>query len=302
MLSIIVCSRTTTLNESFSNNIDKTVGIEYEILCIDNSSNAHSIAQAYNKGVSLSNYDYLCFVHDDVCFNSQNWGQNLINHLNLPKTGIIGLAGGDAALRVLYDYAALHPSANITQSDKKGIKEDDFIFAPDNYSKPIRSVLLLDGVFLCANKSLFNNIKFDETLSDFHGYDYDISLQSKVAGYYNYVMYDISVAHYSRGNFNATFYKSLIAVFHKWDKFLPIFEHSITTEEQKRLTPIYESKAIRKLLKRLVRARVNTKDIIEIYSFYAKITGSKRHIFSLNFLRERIYYVRLNSRIRKKLI
>lgn len=302
MLSIIVCSRTSTLSESFSSNIDKTVGVQYELICIDNSLNTHSIAQAYNKGISLSNYQYLCFVHEDVYFNSQNWGQNLIVHLNLPKAGIVGLAGGDAALRVLYDYAALHPSANITQVDKKGIVEDDYILAPDNYSKPIRSVLLLDGVFLCAKRDVFEKIKFDETLSDFHGYDYDISLQSIVAGYYNYVMYDISVDHYSRGNFNAVFYKSLIEVFHKWDKHLPIFEHSISEKEQKRLVPIYEKKAIRKLLKRLVRARVKTKDIIEIYTFYTKITGSKKDLFSLNFLRSRIYYVRLNSHLRKKLI
>ncbi len=302
MLSIIVCSRTNTLSESFSSNVAKTVGVPFELICIDNSSNKHSISQAYNLGISKSKFQYLCFVHEDVFFNSNDWGVNLIKHLNVPKVGIVGLAGGDAALRVLYDYAALHPSANITHVDKKGKVADDYILAPDNYAKSTRSVLLLDGVFLCGKREIFEKIKFDDTLSDFHGYDYDISLQSIVAGFRNYVMYDISVDHYSRGNFNATFYTSLMKVFKKWDAHLPMFEGSISVEEQKRLAPIYEKKAIKKLVKKLVRASVKTKDIVEIYTFYSKITESKKHQFFLNFLKMRIYYVRVNSILRKKIL
>jgi hypothetical protein len=302
MLSIIVCSRTSILTETFIKNIENTVGVVYELICIDNSSGNYSIPQAYNQGILKSKYQYLCFVHDDVYFSSPNWGEKVIAHLDMPQTGIIGLAGGDAALKILYDYAAIHPSANITHVDKKGLVPDDLIWSPDNYSEPTRSVLLLDGVFLCSKRELFNEIKYDEALSKFHGYDFDISLQSIVAGYFNYVIYDIDVSHYSRGNFNATYYKSIMCVHEKWKNYLPLFEHSISEEEQKQLIPIFEKKAINKLLKKLVRSRIKTVDIIEIYRFYAKIADSKRVNFLMLFLRLRIYSVWINSYFRKKII
>jgi len=302
MLSIIVCSRNSSLSKSFSNNIKITVGVEYELICIDNSKNAYSISQAYNEGKLISKFNYLCFVHEDVTFHTQNWGEKVITHLNVPNTGIIGLAGGDAAFNVLYDYGTLNRSMNIIHVDKKGIEPIEVELMPKNYSMPTRSVVLLDGVILCAKRELFNGISFDESFGGFHGYDYDISIQSIVAGYYNYVMYNVSLTHYSKGLFDAVFYKSIIKVFDKWKNCLPLFEHSISIDEQKRLSAIYEKRSINKLLKKLIRTKTESKDIVEIYSFYMKVIGSKKDIYLLNIIKMRILLIYMLSVFRKKII
>jgi hypothetical protein len=46
---------------------------------------------------------------------------------------------------------------------------------------------------MCMRRELMQNIRFDETFNSFHGYDYDISIQSIVAGYTNYTIYDIKI-------------------------------------------------------------------------------------------------------------
>ena len=56
MLSIIICSRHKILDKEFVDNIDATVGIDYELVSIDNSENSHSIFSAYNQGSQEVNF------------------------------------------------------------------------------------------------------------------------------------------------------------------------------------------------------------------------------------------------------
>jgi hypothetical protein len=53
MISLVICSRTSQLNESLRQNIDETIGVEYELVLIDNSKNELSIFEAYNKGINM---------------------------------------------------------------------------------------------------------------------------------------------------------------------------------------------------------------------------------------------------------
>lgn len=300
MLSIIVCSRTNSVSDSFSTNILQTVGVDYELICIDNSKNELSISQAYSLGILKSKYKYLCFVHEDVSFHTQDWGERIIAHLQTPNAGLIGLAGGDVAFRLLYDYGALNRSVNIIHEDKKGIEPTEYVLLPKNYNKVTRSVVLLDGVLLCAKREIFSKIHFDDKIGKFHGYDYDISIQSIVAGYYNYVMYDVSLTHYSKGKFDATFYKSIINICEKWKKFFPILEHNISDVGQTHLLQALENKSLRKLLKKLIRADIPVRDIIDIFTYYSRVIGSRIDIILLPMLWVRIYLIKITNRLRNK--
>lgn len=122
MLSIIVCSRNQTLPKEFTENVSTTVGVEYEIVAIDNSQNNYSIFSAYNLGFSKCKYPYLCFVHEDVQFHTQNWGEKIIAHLQEANTGILGLAGSDLVTRVPGACSGKTSCANLIQSDKSGKK------------------------------------------------------------------------------------------------------------------------------------------------------------------------------------
>lgn len=298
MLSIIICSKNPKLASTFFENIKETVGVEHEIICIDNSENKYSIFSAYNRGMLQSNFENLCFVHEDVIFHNHNWGEKIINHLDKPGTGILGLAGGDLATKVPSSWAALNPSMNIIQSDRSGKHPTKHIRIPD--VEISRSVILLDGVFLCMKKSIFEKIRFDEELGGFHGYDFDICIQSILAGYLNYVIYDIKVEHHSHGNMNIDYKRSLIKVFKKWEGHLPLVEHKISDEEKEQILPLIERKRLYRLLKRLIRTGFPTNEIVEVISYYTKLIGSERSVNLLVILRLRIFMIRISSRIRNK--
>jgi hypothetical protein len=300
MLSIIVCSRSAKLLEKFIENIQKTIGVDYEIISIDNSENKYSIFSAYNEGFARSKYLYLCFVHEDVVFHTQNWGKIVIDHLQDPKTGILGLAGGDLAPVVPAMWWALTPTEKIIQTDPTEKKPSLNNCYPINYDKPTRSVVLLDGVFLCMRRQLFENIKFDETLCGFHSYDFDISIQSILAGYYNYVIFDVSVEHFSMGNMNGEYYRNLIKVYKKWEKQLPLVEHKISKEDQKSLIPKIEERNLLRLVKKLTRAGFSTNEIVDLTTYYSYLIDSKKCIQRLKILRLRILFIRISSFIRNK--
>jgi hypothetical protein len=197
MLSIIVCSRNKSLIPQFVDNVSKTVGVDFEIVHIDNSENVYRIFSAYNEGFMRSKFPYLCFVHEDVLFHTQNWGEKVLAHLQDPITGVIGVAGSILMPRVPTSWATLKSTGhNIIQSDKTGKKPTEHIIKPIGYSLSKRATISLDGVFMCVKKELMPKIFFDENLKGFHGYDYDFSIQAIVAGYKNYVIYDIQIEHF----------------------------------------------------------------------------------------------------------
>jgi hypothetical protein len=290
MLSIIICSRNKELSKEFLSNISKTVGVEYEIIHIDNSNNSYTIFSAYNTGFARSKFDNLCYVHEDVFFNTSDWGQKVINHLKDDNTGIVGLAGGDFITRIPGGWAIqTSPSCNIIQSDKTGKRATRHFIEPLNYPETKRSTITLDGVILCMSRTLMEKIKFDESLIGFHGYDYDISLQSTIAGYQNYVIYDIEIEHFSRGKTDMIFFRNLILIYKKFEKYLPILGSNITENERLNITEI-EKKRLLQLIKKMVRKGFSISEIKSEISYYANMIGYPKAVILLPF---RIFLIRL---------
>ena len=290
MLSIIVCSRNKNLPKDFVDNILNTVGVVYEIISIDNSENQYSIFSAYNIGFAKSKYPYICFVHEDVFFHTTNWGEKVIAHLQNLNTGIIGLAGAGIVTRVPASWSSLLSlSENIIQSDRSGKKETEIFRLPLNYTKSIRSVILLDGVFMCMRRELMEKIRFDETLNGFHGYDFDISIQSTVKGYVNNVIYDIVLEHFSRGKTDKLYYKNLITVFKKWESYLPV---SLNNSSEKMLSEITKNEDynLQRLIKKMVRKGFKSCEIIEEVTYFAAITDYRKSVRNLEV---RIFLIRL---------
>jgi len=290
MLSIIVCSKHKILSNEFTENINNTVGVNYEIIAIDNSKNQYSIFSAYNTGISRSKYPYLCFVHEDVLFYSKNWGVNIIAHLQDPETGIIGVAGGDLVTLVPASWANLiSPSLNIIQTDLSGKKPTEYYLEPRNFNHSKRSSITLDGVFMCMRKELTEKIHFDENIKGYHGYDYDITIQSIVAGYVNYSIYDIKLEHSSKGKTDILYFRNLIYIFKKWESHLPLIGKNITDEEIQNI-PKIEEKKLYQLTKKMVRKGFDVNEIISEITYYSNRIGLKR---AAKFLKFRILLIRL---------
>jgi len=290
MLSIIICSRNKVLSKEFTENIKVTVSVDYEIVYIDNSENKYSIFAAYNLGITQSKYPYLCFVHEDVFFHTSDWGKKVISHLQDTKTGIIGVAGSDLVTRIPASWAnMISQGHNIILTDNARKKPTEIILLPKNYNLSKRSSIILDGLFMCMRKDLTNKIHFDENLKGFHGYDYDISLQSIMAGYTNYVIYDIKLEHFSGGKTSILYFRNLISIFKKWENNLPIIGDNVTLEERLEI-PEIERKKLYQLTKKMVRKGFGIEEIKTEVSYYANMISFKK---ARQFLSIRIFLIRL---------
>lgn len=235
MISVIICSVNKQELERVSLNISKTIGVDFEIVSINNTDNKYGICEAYNKGAALAKGDIFCFVHEDVSFETNHWGLLVQNHLADKKIGIIGVAGGSSKSLVPWSWSPVifNSEINIVQYHK-GLNESaekiSKTHSPQNTSS-IKNVVALDGVWLCVRRDVFNQFKFDtKTFKGFHGYDMDFSLQ--IGTKYNVaVVFDILIHHYSSGSFNKDWLQSAIKLSDKWKGDLPKSVGTLTKQE-----------------------------------------------------------------------
>ena len=253
MISIIICSRKGKISRTLYKNISDTIGVPFEVICIDNSNNKYSICSAYNEGVKHAKYPYLCFMHEDVLFKTLDWGRKLINHLNDDNIGIIGNFGGHYIPNF---FPAIYVDGPVTGKFIQGqtinrsylTHEVDF----HDYCKGISiEVAVVDGMWFCARKDLFNNISFDEkTFSGFHCYDLDICMQTHAIGKQVKVVLDIILEHASPGNMDMTFFNQLHLWYKKWHKNLPILRGIDKKYLQEKIMSI-ESYSVHKSIEKL---------------------------------------------------
>ncbi len=90
MISIVYCTR--EHNPKHIEHIKKSSGIK-DIEIIEYINHGESLTKFYNKGLTESKNNILIFCHDDIIFNTNNWGKKILNHFNNSDYGIIGVAG-----------------------------------------------------------------------------------------------------------------------------------------------------------------------------------------------------------------
>ncbi len=224
-ISIIICSTHPKTDRELVANIDDTIGVTYEIVHIDNSAGEYGICAAYNKGVERAKGDILCFMHEDVEFHSEGWGQRVVEYMSQPEVGAIGLAG-----------SVFVPA----ESDWRfvGIKFHTLRVIQGFYSPSgqycttgcgweptgnLHQVAALDGVWFCIRRETFQKIRFDDvTFPHFHLYDSDISMQVNTLGLKLCVCDDIILEHFSEGTFTESFNEGLDHFLKKWGSLLPM--------------------------------------------------------------------------------
>lgn len=221
MISIVVCSREKTINQQLANNIEKTIGVEFELIIIDNSENNYSIFEAYNLGILQSKGDYLCFIHDDIFFHTQNWGA-VLNAVfqSDSKIGLIGVAGAKVKTKMpsaWWDCSDEDLEINIIQHFSDRRKEH---WQKGLYKSNITNVAAIDGVFMAAKK--VSRIFFNDKLKGFHNYDLNFSFEYLKNGYRVVTTKDILLEHYSLGTLNESWYDSTLHLHKLYNKLLPL--------------------------------------------------------------------------------
>lgn len=245
MISLIICSRQSDIPQSLKNNITKTIGLEYELIIIDNSENKFSIFQAYNEGVLRAKGNILCFMHEDILYHTQDWGEKVIEHFKDKKLGLIGVIGSHYLLDTPSTlFSTDYCSGKILQ----GYKDKDGFYKvfEDNrrvidYDLSIE-VAAIDGLWFCIPKIRFEKVSFDEkTFKGWHAYDIDICMQIIESGFEVKVVNDVLIEHSSYGNCDSSLYWSLKLFYNKWMNRLPVIR-GIEISEKKQLTAFVRAK------------------------------------------------------------
>jgi hypothetical protein len=292
MISIIICLRTPKITSALEANIREKIGVPYEIIGIDNTSNQYSIFEAYNEGVARSSYDILCFMHEDILFHTSDWGQKIAKHLSVPDTGIIGICGGSTLSKVPASWSLYDQKKYILQSSRSGGKSVLHKTGQKSQSTSTQ-VVVLDGVFLCANKSLFQKIRFDEkTFSGFHSYDLDICAQAFVAGYKNYAINDVLIEHFSNGHHNKQWVINSMKLSDKWNSLLPLTLNPALSEHSDKVEFTYMTGHFAKCL---IRAGYDNKKCLQIITNYLNHNPKSRDKVFIRKVYLRVLLVRLSK-------
>lgn len=234
MLSIIICSRSTALASSLAKNIDATIGIEYELIILDNAVSKIPIAIQYNNGGEKAKYNNLLFIHEDIAFITNNWGKILSDLLSKDEIGIVGVAGS----KYYPDCPGTWPNDRKFIRENVYFNESRFLENPEN--EKFSEVVTLDGVFLACRKEVWAENKFNEGLTGFHFYDLDFSFRILTATELKLIVtYDIVINHFSLGKLNMDWIDQSIIFYEQWKKQLPLTVIAITNEEK---TPVLKNK------------------------------------------------------------
>jgi tetratricopeptide (TPR) repeat protein len=170
----------------------------YELIPI---RDAHSLSEAYNRGIASSKGDVIVLSHDDIDILDSNFAGRLHHHLR--QFDVVGVMGATRMTGPGWNWS-WHPHLRgwITHRSP-----DDLEWAPAVVDpRPIAGdVVVLDGVLIAGRRRVFEQIAFDEeTFDGFHLYDIDWSYRAAQAGCRLGVAGDLRLVHASRGNFDAT--------------------------------------------------------------------------------------------------
>ena len=272
MISLIISS---PKSQDFflSQNIGKTIGVEYEIIWIENKNRKYSLAQAYNLGASKGKFEILCFVHDDVEFVSENWGNIIVDLLKDEKFGLIGVAGSRNCSKIQagwWGYSALryHRYSIANGSDAQ---KDLMICNPEN--EIVSKVSVLDGVFLATTKQIWSHFPFDESnFKGFHGYDLDFSLQ--IGKKYNVgCSFQIPIIHKSKGRLTNEWYESMKMIQKKWRHYLPVS----VLDEPKAVAESTERKNIEFLLLVMIQNELSKNKVLWFFLTHLSSSHFSKH-------------------------
>lgn len=210
-----------------------------------------SLTEVYNEILEQSTYDIVILCHDDIYFDSNNWGQKIMNHFKRSEYGILGVAGSTQLPKSGMWWEDRTKMVGIVNHEHEGKKWTSKY--SDNLGNSIKETILVDGLFMALHK---NRIKknFDENVKGFHLYDVNFCFRNFIEQVKIGVVFDIKITHKSIGMTNE-----------QWDNNRKLF-----AEEFESLLPVKIKKTEKDKLKILIGCL-----------FFKTFTGSEVYIFEL---------------------
>ncbi|MFI3305231.1 MAG: glycosyltransferase [Rikenellaceae bacterium] len=233
MISIIVCSVNSKLAESFRANVASTIGVEYELIVQDNRGTTMGICEVYNMCAERAKYDSLLFIHEDVIFETEGWGREIVEQLRQPKCGAIGFAGATLKSKSYSGWGQQRKYSVCNYIEQYVDGSRRHLYTNDSTSAQFQPVVTLDGVALFVSRKVWAESRFDDQLlRHFHCYDLDFTLQLFDRGYTNYVCKCISIVHFSLGKYDDAWIRETNKLHdQKWGDKLPMMVGDLSSRE-----------------------------------------------------------------------
>ena len=196
MLSVVYC--TPEPMESHISHIRKTVGLK-EVEIIEYINKGEPLTKFYNKALKETKNDIVIFCHNDIIFNTKNWGKRIISHFNNTNFGILGVAGTtemQSTGRWWQNPSLMLGQVKHTHEGKTW----NSAYSP-KFGDEILESILVDGLFFAVSKNRLST-DFDENIKGFHFYEIDFCFNNHLKGTKVGVITNITITHKSIGQTN----------------------------------------------------------------------------------------------------
>jgi hypothetical protein len=216
MISIIICSINKDYLRDVSENILRTIGIEYELLVWDNRHEKKGICEAYNRMAAQANFPYLCFLHEDILFETSGWGSLLAARFrDDPKVGVIGIAGSAYKSALFSGWLTADKTFDFFNITHRADGISRLMRQPMAGGAGAHPVVCIDGVFMACRREVWADILFDaQGLKGFHFYDIDFSLRA-ARKYGEIVTMDIDLLHITQGGDYGNSWVEIAMLYHR---------------------------------------------------------------------------------------
>jgi hypothetical protein len=207
-------------NDNYKKYIQKTCMYK-NVEVIEKVNNGEkSLSQVYNEIIDESNNDIVVLIHDDLEFDTKNWGEKIIDHFKKnSEYGILGLAGS----KFLHENAqwwVIPQTMYGIVNHKDGGKKWTSTYSKD-LGVGVEDVVLIDGLFMAFNKNKIKH-KFDETIEGFHFYDLGFCVPNFLDDVNIGVIFNVRVTHLSVGKTNDSWERNRLYFSEKYKSDLPI--------------------------------------------------------------------------------
>jgi len=178
MVSLVVCSINPKFLKNLQENVSLTIGVEHEWLIWDNRKDNKGLCEVYNNLAKNARFPYVCFLHEDLLFRSENWGSYLVKLMESdPAIALVGIAGGKYKSRLYSGWYSGANNLDYYNVTHRECGEALKILSPQDWRRNEEPVVCIDGIFMFCAKNIWEKYSFDETLlKGFHFYDIDFSL------------------------------------------------------------------------------------------------------------------------------
>lgn len=196
-ISVVFSTRKIDVN--FIEHVKKTCMYKgVEVLPYENNGK-YSLTEIYNKGLNDASSDIVVFCHDDILFETNNWGKKVLKAFEKnPEYGILGVAGTDHIISGMWWEIrnAMHGTVKHTDGTKVWAN-----MYSENYRDQLKEMVVVDGLFIAVDKTKIQTI-FDDKFKGFHFYDISFCLSNHINGVKIGLISNILILHKSVGQVN----------------------------------------------------------------------------------------------------